>query len=79
MNYIYEITGWKNGSEVKFQTTPYKSKAEILALHWRKHEDVDAIDICEVTEEEGYLHTKETHTLTENGWEREKHYIGEDE
>ena len=77
MKYIYEIQCWKDGRPVKHDKAKTKSKANKLALRYR--EAADAIDICEVTEEEGYLHTKTTHTLWDGTWEVETHYIGEDD
>lgn len=78
MDYIYEITGWKNGTEVQYIETPYKAKSNAIALQWRKS-GMDAIDICKVQVGSGYLHSKFTHTLINGEWITSYTYIGEDE
>ena len=79
MKYIYQITGWKDGSEKRYIETPYKSKADQLAIYWRKEGIFDAIDVCKVTSENGYMHSKTCHTFINGKWEYSYAYIGEDE
>lgn len=78
IDYIYEITAWKNGSEEDYIEFAWRKPA-LKAVNERiKSGKYDAIDMCRVQVGTGYLNTKETWTLWNGNWEHSRQYIGED-
>ena len=80
LDYIYEITAWRNGSEHQYIETPYRIKALTIAEYMTKNNpEIDSIDICKVQVGTGYMQSKRTFTLINGVWETAYQYIGEDE
>lgn len=77
----YTITAWKDGSEKEELDVKTKREATRIAnqMIWGKRGyTCDAVDICEHTEEEGFLQTKTCYTLWGNAWKKDTLYIGEE-
>ena len=79
----YIITSWKDGSEnEEFWNVKTKREATKIAkqmIAGKRGYECDSVDICEYTEEEGYLHTKTCYTLWNGVWNKSVNHIGEDE
>lgn len=81
MDYIYKLTGWKNGNEKKYVRAKTENEADKIAfkmISGRYGFNADAVDICEL-DKEGRLHSKTIYTLCGRNCVKTNYYIGEDD
>lgn len=77
--YEYTITAFKDGALKMLKTYPTKMNAVLKINSMKKTGNYDAIDMDEMTEEEGYLHSVTKHTLVNGQWKSTFRLVLEDE
>lgn len=78
-SYEYVVEGFKDGNLRFHETYQSKNKAVLKINSMKRSEKYDAIDMAELTTEEGYEHSVTKHTFFEGEWDTRIIWVLEDE